>query len=488
MATDETLITLAYAVRVRVVLKYLGQLALVLAALTAVPLLVALGYGDHRFALRLAVIIALLLIGGGLFSRLPSPSRVQVNEALVITTLAFLISALLMSYPLMAAGLGFLDALFEAISGVTTTGLSTLASVHDKSQAFLFTRAWMQWYGGLGIVVLSVALLAGHHAASRRLIDPESSSENIATTTRHYARRMLHVYLALTAVGVAVLWLLQVDLFTAVSHVLAAVSTGGFSTFDNSLAALPLAAQGAITLIAAAGAVALPLYYLMFHKGMGEALRDVELRTLVLLLLLSSALLSWLFLHNGMGWSAALQQGLLLGFSAQSTTGFSSIDVGALGTTAKLVVIMAMIGGGSVGSTAGGIKVLRLLVLWRMLSLTVRRTSLSEHAVVEPWIGGRRLDSDDIERALMLIALFLMVVVFSWVPFLLLGYDPMNALFEVVSATGTVGLSTGLSSSDLPALLRGVLCFDMLAGRVEILALLVVLYPGSWFGKRTDVT
>ena len=180
MATDETLITLAYAVRVRVVLKYLGQLALVLAALTAVPLLVALGYGDHRFALRLAVIIALLLIGGGLFSRLPSPSRVQVNEALVITTLAFLISALLMSYPLMAAGLGFLDALFEAISGVTTTGLSTLASVHDKSQAFLFTRAWMQWYGGLGIVVLSVALLAGHHAASRRLIDPESSSENIA--------------------------------------------------------------------------------------------------------------------------------------------------------------------------------------------------------------------------------------------------------------------------------------------------------------------
>ncbi len=488
MATEETLVTLASAVRVRVVLKYLGQLALVLAALTAVPLLVALVYGDFIYAVRLVEVIGVLLVGGGLFSRLPPPSRVQTNEALVITALAFLICALLMSYPLMASGLGFLDALFEAISGVTTTGLSTLASVHDKSPAFLFARAWTQWYGGLGIVVLSVALLAGHHTASRRLIDPESSSESLATTTRHYARRMLHVYLTLTVLGIAALLLLGVEPFTAVTHVLAAVSTGGFSTFDDSLAALPMYVQVVITLIAAAGAVALPLYYMMFHRGLGEALRDVELRTLLSLLLLTSVVLAWLFLRDGLPLRAALEQGFLLGFSAQSTTGFSSTDVGALGATAKLVVIMAMISGGSIGSTAGGIKVLRLLVLWRLLSLGIRRTGLSEHAVVEPWIGGRRLDSDDIERALLLIALFLMVVVFSWVPFVLLGYDPLNALFEVVSATGTVGLSSGLSSNGLPALLRGVLCFDMLAGRVEILALLVVFYPGSWIGKRTDLT
>lgn len=487
MATDETLDTLAHAVRVRVVLKYLGQLAVVLAALTAVPLAVALWYHDYRFALRLAEVIVLLLVGGGLFTRFPAPARVQVNEALVITVLAFLLAALLMSYPLMTAGLDFLDALFEAISGITTTGLSTLAAVQDKSPAFLFSRAWMQWYGGLGIVVLTVALLMGHHMASRRLIDPESGSENLATTARYYAQRMLTVYLTLTVIGIGLVAITHIGLFNTVTQVLAAVSTGGFSTFNASLAALPLAAQLTITLVAAAGAVALPLYSTLFNRGIGDFLRDTELRTLLGMLLAVSAVLAWLLARDGMPWPHALSQGIMLGFSAQTTTGFSSLDVAHLDAGSKLVVIVAMMIGGSLGSTAGGIKILRLLVLWRLMRLTVVRTALPDHAVVEPTVGGRRLDSDDVERALMIVALFVSVVVLSWLPFVLLGYDALDALFEVVSATGTVGLSTGVSSTALPPLLKGILCFDMLAGRVEIVALLVVLYPGSWFGKRTEL-
>ncbi len=487
MATDDTLLTLAHAVRLRVVLKYLGQLAIVLAALTAVPLVVALGYQDYRFALRLIEVIALLLVGGALSSRFPTPARVQINEALVITVLAFLLAALLMSYPLMAAGLNFLDALFEAISGVTTTGLSTLAAVQDKSAAFLFTRAWMQWYGGLGIVVLTVALLVGHRMASRRLIDPESGSENLAITARAYARRMLVVYLTLTVAGLALVASMHIGLFNAVTHVLAAVSTGGFSTFNASLAALPLRAQMAITLVSVAGAVALPLYSTLFNRGIGEFLRDAELRTLVTLMVLVSAVLAWLLVRHGMPWHEALSQGILLGFSAQTTTGFSSLDVAHLDAGSKLVVIIAMMIGGSLGSTAGGIKVLRLLVLWRVMRLAVVRTVLPDHAVVEPSVGMRRLDSDDIERALVIVAFFICVVVLSWLCFVVVGYDALDALFEVVSATGTVGLSVGISNTALPSLLKGVLCFDMLAGRVEILALLVVLYPGSWFGKRAEL-
>lgn len=488
MPRDDTLLALSYAVRLPVVLKYLGELALVLAVVTLVPLAVALWYQDHAFAGRLLVVIVAAGAGGALFSRLPAPARMQVNEALVITALAFVGSALLMSWPLMAAGLDFSAALFEAVSAVTTTGLSTLRQVETLSPAFLFTRAWMQWYGGLGIVVLTVALLLGHRLATHRLVDPELHAENIATTTRHYARRMLLVYVVLTLAGLFLLLLMQIDVFTAVTHVLTAVSTGGFSSFDASLAALPPAGQAVVSLLCVAGAVALPLYYLLFSRGPGEVLRDVELRALLFLLLLMGMALAWVLAQSGMAWGEALRHGMLLGISAQTTAGFASLDVGGIAAGGKLLLILAMLGGGSLGSTAGGIKLLRMLILVRLAQLTLWRSQMAEHAVVQPWLGARRLENDDIERALLLILLFLLVIAACWLPFVLSGHDPLDALFEVVSATGTVGLSTGISAMDLSPLLQAVLCFAMLAGRVEIVALLVLLFPGTWFGKRAEIS
>lgn len=488
MARDDTVLALSYAVRLPVVLKYLGQLSLVLAVLTLPPLLAALWFEDHGFAWRLLLLITLTGSIGAVLSRLPAPARLQVNEALVITALAFAGSALLMAWPLMAAGIGFSAALFEAVSAVTTTGLSSLVSVEGMPPAFLFTRAWMQWYGGLGIVVLTVALLLGHGLASHRLVDPELRTENIATTTRHYARRMLLVYVLLTLSGLFLLLLVQVDIFSAVTHVLAAVSTGGFSSADASLAALPPAAQAVVSLLCVAGAVALPLYYLTFSRSLTEVMRDVELRALLLMLPVFGVALAWVLAAHGMPWDAALRHGLLLGISAQTTSGFSSLEIGGLADGATLLLILAMLGGGSLGSTAGGIKLLRLLILARLVQLALWRTAVAEHAVVQPWLGTRRLEHDDIERVLLLILLFLLVIALSWLPFVLLGHDPLDALFEVVSATATVGLSSGLSAGDLPPLLQAVLCFDMLAGRVEIVALLVLLFPGTWFGKRANVS
>ena len=145
---------------------------------------------------------------------------------------------------------------------------------------------------------------------------------------------------------------------------------------------------------------------------------------------------------------------------------------------------MSMFIGGGIGSTTGGIKILRLLILLRLFQILLQRTTISSHAVSEARLGGKLLESDDIQRALLLIFLFLLVILFSWFAFLMFGYPAMDALFEVVSAIGTVGLSTGITGEDLPQVLKALLCIDMLVGRVEIVALLVVLYPATWFGKR----
>ena len=154
-------------------------------------------------------------------------------------------------------------------------------------------------------------------------------------------------------------------------------------------------------------------------------------------------------------------------------------------SASKLVMIVSMLVGGSVGSSAGGFKLLRLLILIRFLQFTIRRSALPSHAVAEPYLAGQKLEANDILRALVLILIFIVIVILSWLPFVLLGYEPIDALFEVVSACGTVGLSSGITRPELEPVLKGILCFDMIAGRLEVIALLVVLYPRTWIGRRS---
>lgn len=477
--------SLRYAVHFKILAKYLGLLALMLASLALVPLLVSVWFGEYELSKRYLIVIVLLMVVGLPSLRLQHPADVQHNESLTITALAFIIAPLVMSYPMMGSGLSFIDAWFEAVSAVTTTGLSTVADIENMPTTFLFARAWMQWYGGLGIVVLSVAILMNHHIALRRLINP--GGESMATTTRIYARRMLAVYVCLTLIGLGILMLLLDDAFIALTHTLAAISTGGFSPLNSSLGELPWQAQFGVTLLGLCGAIPFIFYYRLSRGSWREVLADIEVRALLAITLLLSLLLTMTLTSQlSMDWLQAARHGALLAISAQSTTGFSSLDVSVLDGASMGLLMIAMIIGGGVGSTAGGFKILRLLILWQLIKLLIQRTAMPAHAVIEPRLGDKALESNDIERALLLIILFLVVIAFSWLIFLVYGCEPLPALFEVVSAAATVGLSTGLTSHTLEPVLKAVLCLNMLLGRLEIIALLVVLYPGTWLGKRTE--
>jgi len=483
---NEGVTTLSYPVRGPVLLKYLGQLGLMLALLTLVPFGVSLFFGDYTVGSRYLVIIMALLIIGIPLSRVPVPPSLQTNEALTITAMAFLISPLVMTYPLMGAGLSFEDALFEAISGVTTTGLSVLSSVEDRPPSLVFARAWMQWYGGLGIAILSVALLMGQGIASKRLVEPVPG-DNFVTTTRTHARRVLGTYALLTVLGIVVLLVLQVEPFHAITLTLAAISTGGFSTFNDSLGGLgSMPTASVVLIISFCGAISLPLYARTYRDGFQKLTADVELPTLLLLSVLASGLISLsLGLHTNLDWAEAVTHGAALAVSAQSTTGFTTLPLSDVDPTSKSLLMASMMVGGSVGSTSGGIKILRFLMVLALFRMILQRACASPHAVVEPWLGTRRLEYEDLSRALLLTVLFAGLVFISWTLFLAGGFDPLDALFEVVSAAGTVGLSTGITTTELPGWLKGVLCFDMLAGRMEIIALLMLVYPGTWRERRT---
>ena len=477
---------LQYAVRLSVILKYFGQICLVLAGLALVPLTVSLIFGDYRVSWRYAIVIAGVVGMGAVLMRLPASKQIQANEAMVITGGIFLFSPLVLTWPVMATGVGFTDALFETVSAVTTTGLSTIETLHDKPATFLFARAWMQWIGGLGIVVLCIAAMLSPGLAAKRLDLSEDYESDLIGSTRTSARRTFVVYTLLTLTGIALLMLAGENGFESILYALAAVSTGGFAPHDDSLRGLGgFFPQAIVILVSMAGSVALVLYTRAYRNGWKTFWRDRQFLSLLAAGGIATALMAaFLRYQDGFAWPSAWGHGALNALSAQSTAGFASLDLAGLGDGAKLTLVFSMVLGGSMGSTAGGIKIIRLLVLLRLFQLIIQRAAAPPNAVAEARLGGRKIETEEIQDVLCIVTAFVGCIALSWLPFVALGHAPLDALFEVVSALSTAGLSTGITSADLHPLLKAVLCVDMLLGRLEILVWLVFFYPPTWMGIR----
>ena len=474
--------TLARPVRARVLAHFGGQLLLVGAVMSSIPLLVALSFGDWNSTLAQGLVVLAFAGIGFLLLRAGSSGELQRNEALVLVALAFVVTPALSAFAFVAFGLSFTDALFEAVSGISTTGLSMVADPGAYPATFQFTRAWLQWYGGLGVIVLGIALLGGQDTATRRLYAP-LDDRLLANSSRRFARGMLRVYVILSLGAWGVLSLTGIDPFIALLHTLSAVSTGGFSPFADSLQQMPgWSSRYLVIVLSLIGALPLAV---VIERGLRQVGSDMEIRALLALCLAWALLLAWrMHLTLGFDWSEALLQGGLLSMSAQSTTGFTVLAPVQLDDTAKLLMCLAMLSGGCLGSTAGGIKLLRILILLRVLQLYFLRSAMPRHAVVAHKLGSAILSADDIQHASILLLLFVLTLLGSWLAFVACGYPTVDSLFEVTSALATTGLSVGISAAELPAALKLLLCFDMLLGRVEVFALLVLLYPRTWILRR----
>lgn len=478
---------LFFAVRPRLIGHYFGQFCLIIAGLNLVTLTVALFSASWQISLSHLLVTVVLVLAWLILRQIKVGADIQMNEAMVLVALVFLSVAFMMTIPLVVAGIPFIDALFETISAVTATGLSTLPGLDGQPLIFSFSRAWMQWYGGLGIVVFSLALMIRPGMSALRLASLDEP-QDLLGGTRVHARRVLEVYCLLTLAGI-VLWLLfGGSLRNAVLYTLPAIATGGFTPTAGSLADLPYLRLAWLTmLISVAGTLPLMLYHQVWRKGFRTLLNNHEVRLLFILLFSFTLLMSFALWSHGYAWNAALQHAALMVFSAQTTAGFSSLDTGSLDNASKLLLIFAMGIGGGVGSTAGGIKLLRLLVLITLIRHLLYSISVPANTVLEQKLGKRVIHPGEARDALMIILLFVAVILLSWLAFIAYGYPPLDALFEVVSATATAGLSSGIAAQELPTVLKSVLCVDMLLGRLECVAWLVFFYHRTWLGRKRDI-
>jgi trk system potassium uptake protein TrkH len=460
------------------ILKYLGFLLIAQGFVIIVPGLVAVLYGQISTALLHLIIAAvLILLGYGIYRALPE-SELLLREAVVIAAVIFPLSAAISAIPLsLCARIPYINAFFEAVSGITTTGLTMMPNLSDP--VVLFTRSWLQWIGGIGFVVLVLSILISPGTSAFRLFAVSLGSKRLRPTVVSAAKLLGQIYLVITLISISLLWLGGMHLFDAVCHAMSSVSTGGFSTQAGSIGAFPaLSVFFAICFTMVMGAMDFGLYP-HFLQAPAGFFRDPQVRTFGLLAAIGAALLICTlipYLPADQAVFAAVFQAI----SALTTTGFSTLNIEMLPDASKAVLIVLMWIGGCYGSTAGGIKIIRFLIFLKLIQLVFARIFLPREVVAPLKVGNQIIEMDDMYNQTAFLLLYIGILIASTFVFILFGFGMMDSLFEVSSALGTVGLSIGITTPALPLFLKVLLCVDMLLGRLEIIPFLVLFIPRTW--------
>ncbi|MFW6181869.1 MAG: TrkH family potassium uptake protein [Spirochaetota bacterium] len=468
----------------RAILYYLAGALGLFGGAMLVPLGVSLALGEYDHAVLLG-----LLAGGGLavgFAGRALAARrleLQLPEALIVTAFVYLLFSLAGAVAFLPSG-PYLHGLFEAMSGFTTTGLS-MFDPDDLPLSLHFLRAYAQWLGGMGIVILSLAVLLGPGRAAFRLYSTEYGERNIVGSVAATAKIIIRIYVILTAAGFLCFLAAGMKPFDALIHIFTTVSTGGFSRHAASIGHYPSTAVSlTVVLFMLLGAGSFPLYHAAVTRGAGSFFGDPQVRVLGLLVALDA-----LFFATRLGWEAgSITPGLFQAVSAVTTTGFSTLPSREFSDAGMFLTTVLMVAGGCTGSTAGGIKLFRVLILAGFVKAALFRPVLPAGAEIPLGAGGIRVTRNEAALAAAFFTLYLVIITVSTFALLWMeGTGFGETLFEVASAQGTVGLSSGITAPGLRTASKLVLIVNMWLGRLEIIPVLVALNPGVWARKLQAV-
>jgi len=420
---------------------------------------------------------ALMALGFGIYRARQSTAReLQLKDGLVVTALSYLLFGLINACAFIPV-VPYLDGLFEAMSGFTTTGLTVL-DVDALPRTLLFFRSFSQWVGGLGIIILSLAILLRPGKAVFQLYTTEFGQENIKGSVIATARIVARIYLILTGLGFVAYLLSGMGLFDALIHILSTLPTGGFSSHADSIghfrgSAIPLT----VCLFMVLGAISFPLYYRLARKDLKSLWTNMQVRGFIALLFVSALIFFTLFGPVRTHILPAVFQAV----SSLTTTGYNTSDTCLLSPVGKVLTIVLMNIGGTAGSTAGGIKIFRLLALLALVRWLVLQALLPKEARLPLAIGRIKMADEEIRMLAAFLCAYLIVLGLSTFTVLWIeGFPLVDTLFETSSAMGTVGLTTGLTSPDLSPWSKLILILNMWMGRLEIIPVLVVFYPRTW--------
>ncbi len=474
------------------IIRYIVGLTLILEGGLMVPsCVVAVIYREDAFW-AIAVSAAACVVSGLLLRRRkPENGEFFAREGFVTVAICWLVISVMGAVPFVLSGAipDPVKALFEAVSGFTTTGASILPDVESLPKSILFWRSFTHWIGGMGVLVFLLTLLpmsGGFHMSLMKAESPGPSVSRLVPKVQSTAKILYQIYIGMTVLQVCLLLLGRMPLFDALTLSFGTAGTGGFGVRNDSIASYSVYNQVVITIFMILFGVNFNAYFFLLVKKAGEAFKMEEVRVYLLIILAAILLVTGNLLHYGIYQNVgqAFQQASFQVASIITTTGYSTTDFALWPEVSRTVLVMIMFIGACSGSTGGGIKVSRIIILFRTIGKEIS-TYLHPDLVTKVRMDGKSVDHEVVRATNVFFAAYFAVFAISM---LILALDNLDLItnFTAVAATinnigpglGLVGPSSNFSVYSDRSLL--VMIFDMLAGRLELFPLLVLLSRKTW--------
>jgi trk system potassium uptake protein TrkH len=419
--------------------------------------------------------------------------KLSIRQTFVLTTIAWVVMAAFAALPFSFAKLelDYADAFFESMSGLTTTGSTVIVGLDEAPPGILLWRALLQWQGGIGIIVMAIAILPMLNVAGMQLFRTESSetSEKVLPRATQISSVIATIYVTLTLAAAVAYWSAGMSAFEAICHAMTTIATAGYSTADASIGHF---ASPSIEWIATAfmvvGGIPFILYFQVVRGHGGELWRDTQVRWFLALIVVAVTLVTlWLWLGLDQPAAVAVRHAAFNTISIITGTGYSSTDYGAWGGLAVTGLLFLMVIGGCTGSTTGGIKVFRFQVVFAGVGVQLRRL-LQPHGVFTVRYNRKPVPDPVVDSVVNFMFLFVAGFAVVALALALHGLDFMTSVSGAATALANVGPGLGSligptgTFSSLPDSAKWVLSAAMLLGRLEFLTVLVLFTRRFWRG------
>jgi len=482
----------------------LGGLIFFLGASMILPIIISLIYGEATWSAFLVTGLGSMSIGAGFFWAFRPREELRMREAFLIVTLAWFIGSLVSAFPFIISGAldSYTDSVFEAMSGLSTTGATILGGItsdgiqnpmiEDLDQSLLFWRSLLHWLGGMGIIVLTLALLPLLGIGGMELYQAEysgSTSDKLTPRIQETALLLWTVYIGLTGAQFLMLWAHpSMDWFDAINHAFSTLATGGFSNLNDSVAGFDsVYIDVVIILFMFLAGINFAMHYRLFSGDAQSFLKNREIRfysliTLIFVVAISGGL--WIFDQYSFG--NALRYGSFQVVSIITTTGFGTDDYVLWLPFSSFLLFVLFFTGSCAGSTGGGIKMIRLMIIAKNIGREFKQI-IHPQAVLPVRIGQRVIEAPILKTILGFFMVYFLIFAVGALIMSLLGYDFMSAMGASIATLGNIGPAWGSfgptdNFAGVPYFGKWVLLVLMMIGRLELFTVLVIFTP--WFWKN----
>lgn len=458
------------------------------------PVLVSWWYNDATHNLFLLSALILFVTGMAIFLPVRNVHQeLRLRDGFLIVSACWLALALVAALPFMLLkqpDISYVDAVFEAMSGLTTTGATILTNIDELPRSVLYYRQQLQWLGGLGIVVLAVAILPMLRIGGMQLFRAETpgplKDSKLTPRITETAKALWLIYLGITVLCALAYWLGGMTLFDAIGHAFSTVAIGGMSTHDAGFAWFDSPSLEAIaTIFMVVAGINFAVHFTSWNRASAQPyFKDSELRVYASLLLIFSLLVVIALYLNGTygSISESARYGIFQVVSLMTTTGFSTADFSLWPGFIPIMLICIAFIGGCAGSTSGGMKVIRIMLLYRQAIREILRL-IHPNAVIPVKIGGRKTSAPVMDAVWGFFFLYVVSFVLITIALNGVGVDPVTAYSAAAACLTNMGPGLGDVSATYASLnsaAKLILSFAMLMGRLEIFTLLVLFSPSFW--------